>query len=149
VHPGPVLQLGGGGVGRQDGGLARLAEEADGADLEAEPLVGVPEVIQHDVDDGNLVDAWSVDLQHRLGVALFQRAAVRQGLDEGVVVVGHLLVVGAQEAQRLVVAVGLGVVPGHRLVADVGEVLPRRRAQQLQERHLHRVDGAVRDVHVI
>lgn len=53
----PVLQR---GVG------ARLAEETDGADLEAKPLVGFPKVIQHDVDDGQLVDAGSVDLHHRL-----------------------------------------------------------------------------------
>lgn len=42
-----------------------LAEETDGADLEAEPLVGIPKVVQHDVDDGQLVDAGSVDLHHR------------------------------------------------------------------------------------
>ena len=52
------------------------------------------------------------------------RASVGDGMDVRVVVVGHLLVVGAQEAQRLVVAVGAGVVPGHGLVAAVGEVLP-------------------------
>ena len=76
------------------------------------------------------------------------RAAVRQRLDEGIIVVRHLLIVGAQEAQRLVVAVGLGVVPGHRLVANVGEVLPRRGAQQLQEGHLHCIDGAFSHVDV-
>lgn len=44
---------------------ASLAEETDGADLEAEPLVGLPKVVQHDVDDGQLVDAGSVDFHHR------------------------------------------------------------------------------------
>lgn len=53
----PVLQRGAG---------ARLTEEADGADLKAEPLVGFPKVIQHDINDGQLVDAGSVDLHHRL-----------------------------------------------------------------------------------
>lgn len=43
-----------------------LTEEADGADLKAEPLIGFPKVIQHDVDDRQLVDAGSVDLHHRL-----------------------------------------------------------------------------------
>lgn len=47
-----------------------LPEEADGADLEAKPLVWIPEIVQHDVDDGNLVDAWSVNLQHGSSVAL-------------------------------------------------------------------------------
>lgn len=64
------------------------------------------------------------------------RAAVHQWLDEGIIVVGQLLIVGAQEAQRLVVVVGFGVIPGRRLMTDVGEVLPCRRAQQLQEGHL-------------
>lgn len=45
---------------------ACLAEETHGADLEAKPLVGVAKVIQHDVDDGQLVDAGGVDLHHRL-----------------------------------------------------------------------------------
>lgn len=52
------------------------------------------------------------------------RTSVWDGLDVGVIVVGHLLIVGTQEAQRLVVAVTGGVVPRHRLVAAVGEVLP-------------------------
>ncbi len=77
------------------------------------------------------------------------RAAVHQRLDEGIIVVRHLLVVGAQEAQRLVIAVSLGVVPGHRLMANVGEVLPCRGAQQLQEGHLHCVDGAFSHVNVV
>lgn len=51
----PVLQQ---GVG------ACLAEETDGADLKAKPLVGFPKVTQHDVNDGQLVNAWSVDLHH-------------------------------------------------------------------------------------
>lgn len=51
------------------------------------------------------------------------RAAVKSGSDVGVVVVGHLLIVGAQEADGLVVAVCGGVVPGYRLVAVVSDVL--------------------------
>lgn len=51
------------------------------------------------------------------------RAAVEGGSDVGVVVVGHLLVVGAQEADGLVVAVGGGVMPGDGLVAVVRDVL--------------------------
>lgn len=47
------------------GAGACLAEETDRADLKAKPLVGIPKVIQHDVDDGQLVDAGSVDLHHR------------------------------------------------------------------------------------
>lgn len=39
--------------------------------------------------------------------------AIGQGADVGVVVVGHLLVVGAQEADGLVVIVLVLVVPGH------------------------------------
>lgn len=77
------------------------------------------------------------------------RAAIRERLDVGVVVVRQLLVVGAQEAQRLVVAVGLGVVPRNRLMANVREVLPRGRAQQLQEGHLHGGDGSVFHIHVV
>lgn len=77
------------------------------------------------------------------------RAAVHQRLDEGIIVVGHLLVVGAQEAQRLVVVVSFGVEPGRRLVANVGEVLPRRGAQQLQEGHLHCADGVLCHVNVV
>lgn len=69
------------------------------------------------------------------------RAAVHQRLDEGIVVVGHLLIVGAQEAQRLVIIVSLGVVPGHRLMANISEVLPSGGAQQLEEGHLHCADG--------
>lgn len=52
------------------------------------------------------------------------RAAIHQRLDEGIIVIRHFLIVGAQEAQRSVVVVSLGVVPGHRLMANVGEVLP-------------------------
>lgn len=77
------------------------------------------------------------------------RAAVRQRLDVGVIVIRQLLVVGAQEAERLVVIVSLGVVPRHRLMANIREVLPRRRAQQLQEGHLHRGDGSVFYIHVV
>lgn len=74
--------------------------------------------------------------------------AVGQGLDEGVVVVGHLLVVGAQETDGLVVIVLILVVPGHRLVAVVGHVLPAGRAQQPQERHLDHADGITLRIHV-
>lgn len=76
------------------------------------------------------------------------RAAVRQWLDEGIIVVGHLLIVGAQEAQRLVVIVSFGVVPGHRLMANISEVLPSGGAQQLEEGHLHGADGVFRRVDV-
>lgn len=57
------------------------------------------------------------------------RASIGEGLDVRVIVIGHLLVVGAQEAHRLVVAVAGDVVPRHRLVAAVGEVLPGRGCQ--------------------
>lgn len=77
------------------------------------------------------------------------RAAVRQRLDVGVIVVWQLLVVGAQEAQRLVVIVSLGVVPRHRLMANIGEVLPCCRAKELQEGHLHHGDGSVFYIHVV
>lgn len=77
------------------------------------------------------------------------RAAVHQRLDEEIVVVGDLLIIGAQEAQGFVVVVCLGVVPGHRLVANVREVLACRGAQQLQEGHLHRVDGVFCHVNVV
>lgn len=76
------------------------------------------------------------------------RAGVVHGLDEGVVVVWHFFVVGAEEAQSLVVVVGFSVEPGDGLVADVGEVLSRCRTQQLQERHLDAGDGVLLDVHV-
>lgn len=77
------------------------------------------------------------------------RAAVHQRLDEGIIVVRHLLVVGAQEAQRLVIVVSLGVVPGHGLMANIREVLPCRGAQQLQEGHLHCGDGVFSHVNVV
>lgn len=77
------------------------------------------------------------------------RAAVHQWLDKRIIVVRHFLVVGAQEAQRLVVAVGLGVVPGHRLMTVVGEVLPSRGAQQLQEGHLHWADGILCHIDIV
>lgn len=77
------------------------------------------------------------------------RAAVHQRLNEGIVVVRYLLVVGAQEAQSLVVAVSTAVVPGHRLVADIGEVLPYGGAQQLEESHLHWVDGVFGHVNIV
>lgn len=59
-----------GGRGGRGRDLGCLAKEADGADFEAEPLVGVAEVVEHDVQDGQLVDARGVDLQNCLGVAL-------------------------------------------------------------------------------
>lgn len=77
------------------------------------------------------------------------RAAVRQWLDEGIIVVRHLLVVGAQEAQCLVIIVSLGVVPGHRLMANICEVLPCGGAQQLQEGHLHCCDSVLVHINVV
>lgn len=77
------------------------------------------------------------------------RAAVRQRLDERIIVVRHLLIIGAQEAQRLVIVVSLGVVPRHRLMANIGEVLPCRGAQQLQEGHLHCIDGVFFHINVV
>lgn len=76
------------------------------------------------------------------------RAAVEHGADVGVVIVRHLLVVGAQEAHGLVVVVLVLVVPGHRLVAVVGDVLPAGGAQQPQEGHLDHADGVALRVHV-
>lgn len=76
------------------------------------------------------------------------RTAIGQGLDVGVVVVGHLLVVGAQETDGLVVIVLILVVPGHRLVAVVGHVLPAGGAQQPQERHLDHANGITLCIHV-
>lgn len=76
------------------------------------------------------------------------RAAVEGGSDVGVVVVGHLLVVGAQEADGLVVAVGGGIVPGYGLVAVVGDVLVGRGAQEPEESHLHHSDGVPIRIHV-
>ena len=52
------------------------------------------------------------------------RTAVCKGPDVRVVVVGHLLVVGAHETQCLAVTVAGGVVPSDGLVAVIGEVLP-------------------------
>lgn len=52
------------------------------------------------------------------------RAAIHQRLDEGIIVIRHFLIIGAQEAERFVEVIGLGVVPSHRLMANVGEVLP-------------------------
>lgn len=76
------------------------------------------------------------------------RAAVEQGTDVGVVIVRHFLVIGAQEAHGLVVVVLLLVVPGHRLVAVVCNVLPARGAQQSQESHLDHANGVALRVHV-
>lgn len=74
--------------------------------------------------------------------------AIDQGADVGVVIVGHLLVVGAQETDGLVVIVLVLVVPGHRLVAVVGHVLPAGCAQQPQERHLDHADGITFCIHI-
>lgn len=76
------------------------------------------------------------------------RAAVEHGADVRVVIVRHLLVVGAQEAHGLVVVVLLLVVPGHRLVAVVGDVLSASGAQQPQEGHLDHADGIALCIHV-
>lgn len=76
------------------------------------------------------------------------RAAVHQRLDERIIVVRHFLIIGAKEAQRLVVGVGLGIVPGHRLMTIVGEVLPSRGAQQLQEGQLYWADAVLCHVHI-
>lgn len=76
------------------------------------------------------------------------RAGVVHGLDEGVVVVRHFFVVGAEEAQRFVVAVCFSVEPGDGLVADVGEVLSCCRTQQLEERHLDAGDGTLLYIHI-
>lgn len=76
------------------------------------------------------------------------RAAVEHGADVWVVIVRHLLVVGAQEAHGLVVVVLILVVPGHRLVAVVCNVLPSGGAQQPQEGHLDHADGVALCVHV-
>lgn len=75
-------------------------------------------------------------------------AAVEHGADVWVVIVRHLLVVGAQEAHGLVVVVLLLVVPGHRLVAVVGNVLPAGGTQQPQEGHLDYADGVALCIHV-
>lgn len=76
------------------------------------------------------------------------RAAVEGGSDVRVVVVGHLLVVGAQEADGLVVAVGGSIVPGYGLVAVVGDVLVGRGAQEPEESHLHHSDGVPIRIHI-
>lgn len=49
-----------------------LAEEADRAYLKAKPLTGFPKVIQHDIDDGHLVDARSINFHHRFRISLLQ-----------------------------------------------------------------------------
>lgn len=76
------------------------------------------------------------------------RAAVHQRLDERIIVVRHFLIIGAKEAQCLVVGVSRGVVPGHRLMTIVGEVLASRGAQQLQEGQLHWADAVLGHIHV-
>lgn len=76
------------------------------------------------------------------------RTAVHEGPDVGVVVVRHLLVVGAQEADGLVVVALPLVVPRHRVVAVVRHVLPGGGAQQTQEGHLDHAHGVAFGVHV-
>lgn len=76
------------------------------------------------------------------------RAAIECSSDVGVVVVGHLLVVGAQEADGLVVAVSGGIVPGYGLVAVVSDVLVGRGTQQPEERHLYHSDGVPIRIHI-
>lgn len=76
------------------------------------------------------------------------RTAIDHGADVGVVIVRHLFIVGAQEADGLVVVVLVLIVPGHRLVAVVCHVLPSCRTQQSQESHLDHTDGVALRVHV-
>lgn len=68
---------------RQRGEGACLTQETHGTDLEAEPLVGFPKVIEHDVDDGQLVDAGGVDLQHGPGVTLSELHTTQGGVGSG------------------------------------------------------------------
>ena len=75
----PVLQL----VGESGGGGQVLAHEADRAHLETEPLAGLTKVIEHDIDDGHLVDARSVDLHHCFGVARLQLERIEVKMEEG------------------------------------------------------------------
>lgn len=49
-----------------------LAKEADRAYFKSKPLTGFPKVIQHDIDDGHLVDARSVNFHHRFRISLLQ-----------------------------------------------------------------------------
>lgn len=76
------------------------------------------------------------------------RTAINYGANVGVVIIRHLFIIGAQEADSLVVVVLVLVVPGHRLVAVVGHVLPARRAQQPQESHLDHTNGVALRIHV-
>lgn len=45
-----------------------LSEEADGSDVKSKLLVRVSKVIEHDVDNWNLINFGSVQLQHSLSV---------------------------------------------------------------------------------
>lgn len=47
-----------------------LAKEADRPNFKPKLLVRVPKVSQHDIDDWNLIDFGSVNLNHSLSVAL-------------------------------------------------------------------------------
>lgn len=50
--------------------LCFLAKEADWTNFESKFLVGIPKVSEHHIDDRNLIDFGSVDLQNCLSVAL-------------------------------------------------------------------------------
>lgn len=76
------------------------------------------------------------------------RAAIECSSDIRVVVVGHLLIVGAQEADGFVIAVRGGIVPGYGLVAVISDVLVGRGAQQPEECHLYHSDGVPIRIHV-
>lgn len=76
------------------------------------------------------------------------RAAIECSSDVWVVVVGHLLIVGAQEADGFVIAVCGGIVPGYGLVAVISDVLVGRGAQQPEECHLYHSDGVPIRIHV-
>lgn len=69
-------------------------------------------------------------------------------MDERVVVIGHLFVIGAQEADSLVVVPRGGVMPCYRLVAVVGDVLVGRSTQEPQESHLDHPDGIAVRIHI-
>uniref|UniRef100_A0A3Q3FJY2 Ig-like domain-containing protein n=1 Tax=Labrus bergylta TaxID=56723 RepID=A0A3Q3FJY2_9LABR len=80
---------------------------------------------------------------------LTHRAAVHQGLDVRVGLVAQILLVGALEVQRSVVAVlGASVGPGHRAMAVVGEVLAGLDAQETQEAELDHAHRLAIRVHI-
>lgn len=47
-----------------------LAKEADWTNFESKFLVRIPKVSEHHIDDWNLIDLGSVNLQYRLSIAL-------------------------------------------------------------------------------